>query len=144
MGLSRLYESKERKSKGLFAFLDYIEQHHKIIFSNDLKVKEELERVTDIDYITVQKYKVKLRDLNLIINNLISWRDKSYAHNDKKNFANKGKLGAKYPITYEDIEILINTADEILTEFQVGFNGKRTLIVANNIYDVDRVIKALL
>lgn len=144
MGLARLYEPAIRNSRGLFSLLNYIEQHHTKIFSNDPETMVKLGRKTEINHSTVMNYREKLAEIDSIINNLISWRDKSFAHNDKKYFGIKGQLGKDYPITYGDIEKLINLAEEILNTFQVGYNGNTTLIIPDNTYDVNKVLMALL
>lgn len=144
MGLARLYEPTGRNSRSVYSLLNFIGQHHKNIFSNDPETKTRLGREIDINHTIVKNYREKLAELDSITNNLISWRDKSFAHNDKKYFGIKGQLGKDYPITYGDIDKLKNTAEDILNTFQVGYKGNTTMIVPSNTYDVDKVLEALL
>lgn len=143
MGLARLFEPASRGSKSINKFLNFIESNHKKVFSNDPITKEKLGRNSDIDESTVMKHRERLNEVEPIINNLISWRDKAFAHNDKKFFKDREALGREFPITYKEIENLIELAAEILNTYQVGYNGKYTAVIPSNTYDVDKVIMAL-
>lgn len=143
MGLAKIYEPASRDSKSINKFINFIEGNHKKIFLNDPITKKKLGRTSDIDGSTVIKHREKLTEVEPIINNLITWRDKAYAHNDKKYFKDREALGRDFPITYKEIEDLIELAAEILNTYQVGFKGASTHIIPTNTYDVDAVIKAL-
>lgn len=143
MGLAKIFEPASRDSKSINKFLNFIESHHKKIFLNDPITKEKLGRTSDIDESTVIKHREKLNEVEPTINNLIAWRDKAFAHNDKKYFIDRESLGRDFPIKYKEFENLIELAAEILNTYQVGYNGTSTHIIPSNTYDVDTVIKAL-
>src|SRR5690606_29125599 len=102
-----------------------------------------LGRSRDIDHRTVKEHINLLQELSPIIENLIAWRDKSYAHHDIKFFKKQDLLVEEFPITYSEFEKLIVLAGKILNEYQVGYNGKTTVIEPTNILDVDIVLRAL-
>lgn len=143
MGLARIFEPASRDSKSIYKFLNFIEGNHKKIFKNDLITKKKLGRDSDIDESTVRKHREILTGVEPIISNLITWRDKAFAHNDKKYFKDRDALGKDFPITYEEIQKLIELAGEILNTYQVGYNGSYTQIIPSNTFDVDTVLKAL-
>ncbi|MFW7187532.1 hypothetical protein [Lysinibacillus sp. BNK-21] len=143
MGLARLFEPSSRGSKNINKFLNFIEGNHKKIFSNDPITKEKLGRKSDIDESTVINDRERLNEVEPIISNLIAWRDKAFAHNDKKFFKDRGALGKEFPITYKEIENLIELAAEILNTYQVGYNGNYTTVIPTNTYDVDKVLMAM-
>lgn len=143
MGLARLFEPASRGSKSIYKFLSFIEGNHKKIFSNDPITKRKLGRYTDIDESTVIKHRERLNEVEPIINNLLSWRDKAFAHNDKKFFKDREALRRDFPIKYSEIENLIEIAAEILNTYQVGYNGNNTVVIPSNAYDVDQVFRAL-
>ncbi|MFB4168255.1 hypothetical protein [Virgibacillus sp. JSM 102003] len=143
MGLAKIFEPASRDSKSINNFLNFVESNHKKIFLNDSTTKKKLGRTLNIDESTIIKHKEKLCEVEPIVKNLLSWRDKSFAHNDKRYFKDREALGRDFPITYKEIENLIQLAAEILNTYQVGYNGNSTHIIPSNTYDVDKVINAL-
>lgn len=143
MGLAKLYEPPSRKSKGIFNFLNFVEANHKNIFSNEEHIKEELGRSKDIGHQTIKEHKKILEEVSPSIDNLIAWRDKSYAHNDKKFFNKQKLLSENFPITFSEFENLINIAGEVLNDYQIGYNGNKTVIEVSNVHDVEYVLNAL-
>lgn len=143
MGLARLYEPPTRNSKSIFKFLNFIENNHKQIFSNDPQVKKKLGRSSDVDYSTVIKHREQLSEVGTVINNLLTWRDKAFAHNDKKYFSARESLGIEFPLTYKEIETLIELAADIFNTYQIAYNGIKTVIEPTNTYDVNNVLEVL-
>lgn len=143
MGLAKLYEPNSRNSKNINKFLNYIEAHHREIFDNSSATKCRLGRDTDINTSIVRAHMERIEQYQRPINNLIAWRDKKFAHNDKKYFSTERELAKDFPITFGEIEELINLASEILNTYQVGFNGTHTVVEPTNTFDVDNVIESL-
>ncbi|WNF36577.1 hypothetical protein RJD24_19480 [Bacillaceae bacterium IKA-2] len=143
MGLAKLFEPASRKSKNIFNFLNFIEANHHKIFSNVSQINSKLGSGNDIDHSTVKKHREQLEKVESIINNLISWRDKAFAHNDKKYFKSNGLISKEFPLTYKEIEYLIELSADILNSYQVAYNGNRTHTIPANVYDVDKVFLAL-
>jgi len=143
MGLAKLYEPSCRGSMNLNKFLNIIEGNHKAIFLNDLSTKEKLNQSLDIDNTTVQIHREEIKNHERIIENLLAWRDKSFAHNDKKYIFNREMLSKDFPITYKEFENLIELADEILNTYKIGYSGSQTHIIPSNAFDVDVVLEEL-
>lgn len=140
LGLSKICEKRNPKGKNIFSFLTFLEGHHSMIFSNISSKKQ-----NSIDYTVIALHKIELENHSNCIENLLAWRDKSYAHYDKKYIGdNIQTLGNDFPITYGEIERLINSLGEILNTYQSAFNDTVTHLVPSNTYDVDIVLNALL
>lgn len=133
MGLSRIFESGRRSDKNIFKFLGFLEANHKYIFKEN----------TVVNHLTIQEDKKKLDEVKDIIDNLITWRDKIIAHNDKIYFKKEGLLSEQYPIEHNNIKMLIDLGAEILNKYQSAYNDKHTVMEVLNVYDVKKVIQAL-
>ncbi|RQW23316.1 hypothetical protein EH196_00430 [Bacillus sp. C1-1] len=143
MGLAKLYEPSSRKTVNLNKFLNIVEGFHTEIFSNDPDIKKRLGRTTNVNSDTVRKHKNELNEQEKIIKRLLAWRDKFFAHNDKKYFYNKNVVSKEFPINFYEYEQLITLAADILNTYSIGYSGKYHDIKACNIYDVDILFKAL-
>lgn len=143
MGLAKLFEPSRRGVKSLSKFLNFLEANHSYIFSNDPLQMERLGRSTPIDASTVSLHKTTLEEMELLIDYLTTWRDKSFAHNDPTYFVDRTRLATDYPITYGEIERLISFAIEMLNTYSIGFSGSVRSFEATNIYDVENIISAL-
>ncbi|HAL00788.1 MAG TPA: hypothetical protein DCP50_07435 [Exiguobacterium sp.] len=145
MGLAKFIEPPRTRgeAKSLSKFLNFLEANHSYIFSNDPLEMERLGRTTPIDASTVSSHKTILEEMESIISHLITWRDKSFAHNDSAYFVDRSRLATDYPITYGEIERLIGFAIEMLNTYNVGFSGSVRSFELTNINDVDNVLRAL-
>lgn len=168
MGLSKLCEERNLKGNNIFSFLKFLETHHSTIFPNNSnkqgqqthekaivvspKLYETEMDITiekhrpKIDMALIEKHKTQLKDFNdKCIKPLMKWRDKSFAHNDKKYIGqNIEKMGEDFPILYGDIGKLISLIGDILNTYQVAYNNTSTDLIPTNTYDVDIVLQALL
>lgn len=140
LGLSKICEKRNPKGKNIFSFLTFLEGHHSMIFSNTSSKKQ-----IPIDYKMIAQHKIELDNHSNCIDNLLAWRDKSYAHYDKKYIGeNNQMLGKDFPIKYGEIEKLIISLGDILNSYQSAYKDTITHLIPSNTYDVDIVLDALL
>lgn len=131
--LSKLYENN-RSDRNLNKFLNFIEQNKNIY--------EECEG-KNINNCLIDKHRQMIVDSKSILDNLFVWRDKCYAHNDKKYFFNNQQLSADYKITVGDVEKLIELANDILDCYSRPYYKYIRGIDNTNQYDVDIVLDIL-
>ncbi|PWK13335.1 hypothetical protein [Tumebacillus permanentifrigoris] len=89
---------------------------------------------------SVEEVRRKVMEKQALIDRLLVWRDKHYAHSDRDYYFDKEKLGAISPI---EIRGLIEFAGEILNYFLGVLNNNSIHISATNSLDVDKVLNIL-
>lgn len=149
MGLSKLFESKERSYGNIYTFLQFIEDNR-----STFSLPRRLEREQNIggleDYIR-ESFLVEIEDKlagnfksleeqTKRIKILMHWRDKYYAHNDKTYFLKPDLITTEMPLLYEDIEVLIDTATQILNDYSIRFDGKFKINYISNYDDIDNIL----
>ncbi|WP_227936021.1 AbiU2 domain-containing protein [Alkalihalobacillus deserti] len=143
IGLAKIYEKRNKKGRTIFNFLDFIEANYKGIFSNNLELMKKQSRDYEITNELISEHKLLLEKQEPILNNLFAWRDKSFAHMDKKYFDDRGLLGEDYPITIEQIRHLIELLTDILNKYGGAYNGNIQIVKATNVTDIDRILNWL-
>ncbi|MFD4490730.1 hypothetical protein ACM1TL_05450 [Lysinibacillus capsici] len=167
VGLSKLCEERNSNGTNIYSFLNYIEKNHPLIFPNcsnkekqytpektmDVSPKmyeTEMDLIlnipkTKIDVALIKEHRTQLNEYTDCINNLLAWRDKSFAHYDKEYIGESiEKMGEKYRIKYGDLSELISLIGKILNSYQSAYYDSTTSIIPANTYDVDNVLQALL
>ena len=150
MSLAKLFETERRGSYGnLHTYLKFVTDN-KEIFSLDERFRRDPNIGALEDYIK-EGFKIEIEDLlkeheNLIkeqgvrIDILLHWRDKYYAHNDKRYFINPSLIAEEMPLLYDDIDKLIDTTTKILNAYSVRFDGKFKLNYFSNYDDIDKIL----
>lgn len=77
------------------------------------------------------------------IDNLRNQRNKFFAHLDKNYGNNTKKLVDDFPVTFKDIEILLQTANEICNKISVAFDESWHFTKSSNVFDIDNLLKKL-
>lgn len=140
MGLAKIFEKRNGDGINIFRFLEHIENHSLLIF--DIPTKEH-QPIVDKNLIT--QHKEELNKHSLLIDHILAWRDKSFAHFDKKyNGENSKKVGQDFPIYNHEIGELINLLGYILNTYQSAYKDTVTHLIPVDTYDVDNVLLALL
>lgn len=140
MGLYKICEKRNPKGKNIFSFLTFLERNHSLIY--DIPPKESKPTV---DITLIRQHREELDKYSHCIDHILAWRDKSYAHYDKKYIGENIKMiGQDFPITYGEIGKLISLLGDILNTYQSVYNDTVTSLVPSNTYDVDIVLQALL
>lgn len=145
ISLAKLYENydgKKRSGRNLMKFLNYVEMNQDIFPKDkDTRRKNRCNYLINSDL--VNKHRQLIKDSKSKIDNLFYWRDKYYAHFDKKYFEKPETLGKDAELTIGHIRDLIKLATEILNDYSVAYNGTFHSIRATNLYDVDNVLEIL-
>lgn len=141
MGLSKLCEKRNSNGKNIFNFLDFLEKNFMLIFSNnELKINQ-----FTINTHTINNHRDEIEKHSACITNVTAWRDKSFAHFDKKyGSENSPSIGEDFPIIYGDMVKLIDLLGEVLNTYQSAYKGSVTSIKPSNTYDVDKVLQTLI
>lgn len=77
------------------------------------------------------------------IDNLRNQRNKFFAHLDENYKNNTKKLVDDFPVTFKDIEILLQTANEICNKITYAFDESSHSTKSSNVFDIDNLLKKL-
>jgi AbiU2 len=91
----------------------------------------------------IEEYRAGIEDKNKIINHLFTWRDKVFAHNDKKYFFDRNQLLVDAELTTQNINDLIEYVRETINTFSIALDGKAWYPESSNVMDVDKVLDIL-
>lgn len=139
IGISRIYEKRNKDGKNIYNFLDFVEANFNVLFPTEYENKDVSSFNAEISPRTIKKQRDKLEEKQSILHNLFTWRDKSFAHLDKKYFEERSLLGDDHPLRYEDLRSLIELVADILNKYE-GLEGRSRSIKLLNITDIDRIL----
>lgn len=140
-GLIKLFNICMNCSK-LFPNKRYNEFHQ-----TDLKTGKTVDTLRDeikIDVMQdINKLRKELIDKESIVNNLRGQRDKFYAHLDKKYFMNKRDLSKDFPVSFDDVELLLDFAGEMCNTLLLDLCGEAIFYQSSNYDDVKNILDQL-
>jgi len=145
VSLARYYDSYKilnRSERNLIRFINYVEQNLDI-FPSDRDTLKKLNIIHHVNSILIKEHRKLIQDVNPILDKLFTWRDKHFAHYDKKHFFNTEILENNYGLTINEIRTLILLAKKILNHYSIGYNGVANAVRASNLFDMDAVIEIL-
>lgn len=125
--LAKLYSESDDRS--IIKFVNFIEQNAK-----------DIGNVTVVSRL-VNKHREEFVKFEEAIQYLYTWRNKSYAHYDKKYFYDSDKLAHDAPLLIGYIRKLIQLAGRIINDYQKEFNGYYSVFEAENKYDIDKLLE---
>ncbi len=128
----RLYDPN-KSAKTIEKLLNFIKSNYKTIFHPNRKVK--------LDEINMDIKKNSDHEDHIKI--IKKYRDKYYAHNDKKYFGDFKKLVESYPLDYSIIENLINITIDIYQKYYKAYYGELMPLEYVNCHDIKHIIYAL-
>ena len=132
LSLAKLYET--RSDRNLDSFLKFVEGNLKSITWQNTPVTKE--------QIVTQRELIKSREAT--IKNILSQRDKFYAHHDKEYFTENTSLGLDYPITIDDVEELIRIAQEINSAHNFALTGEMPMTLHEfHVMSLDNIFQVL-
>ncbi|MGE5329884.1 MAG: hypothetical protein ACM3KR_10305 [Deltaproteobacteria bacterium] len=145
ISLAKLYENyngKNRSDRNICKFLNFIEQNSDI-FTQDEETLQKFRCNYRVDSLLIKKHRKLIEDSKSKLDNLFYWRDKCYAHNDKKYFLDSTALGNDAGLTIKSFRELIKLAQDILNDYSIAYSGTYKSIRATNLFDIDHVLDAL-
>lgn len=113
MTLSKLLED-DRGDKTLQKFINYTATNRKSIKWSNNK---------DVAYEDITKQLELLEQINIEIKNLLTQRDKYFAHADNAYFFDPGKLSDDYPSAYNEMNLILSTIQGVISEHSCWFRG---------------------
>ena len=150
MGLSKLYDN-DTEAMSIHKIINTCENFAKLFPSfhvNDYQGEDGnttvySEKITIDIHKDIKEMRKLIQNLEKEIYSLKGRRDKFYAHNDKKYFANIHRLVQDHPLNYNDIELLINTIGKILNKLLGDLSGEVYLTYHKNYDDIEDSLKLL-
>jgi hypothetical protein len=145
ISLARIYENyngRKRSDENLNTFLDFVEKHTDI-FPHDEEILCKYRCKHKVDALLIKKHRDLVQEHKEKLDNLFCWRDKHYAHFDKKYFIESDSLGQDAEFTIKDMRELIRLAKNILNDYSIAYSGTNNLVTPTNIFDIDKVIEIL-
>ncbi len=122
MTLSKLVEGT-RSDKTIQKFINYTEANHKHI-----RWKK------SITHKDISQQRQLLQNIQDQIDNLLTQRDKYFAHADKEYFFEPGKLSADYPSAYSEMVLILSTVQKIISEHSEWVNGSMKIDMSGFAY----------
>ncbi|MFC0525514.1 hypothetical protein ACFFGV_18170 [Pontibacillus salicampi] len=135
VGLTKIFERRNKNGRTIYNFLNYIEWNYKGIFLNKPKLN-----TTEITVDIIKEQRFKLEQQDHLLNNLFAWRDKSFAHMDKKYFEDRAQLGEDFPLTIKQLRLLIELVAEILNVVEGAYSDSSWSFNATNVTDIDNIL----
>ena len=134
MTLSRILD-RHADSLSIWKFLNYVERNRKIfskdVFSQRMKgntyYDSLMESHTPITRKEIEEDRQELGNLEHIIDNLNTWRDKVIAHTDRKFLLTGRIVYEEYPLQRQQLQEVIDTLLKIINRYSRAYNSSTYL-----------------
>lgn len=129
--LSKLFDKREHRS--LRYYVEQVKTHFRTL---------EIDR----EYFTLKLVESQLEEIDAAqstIENLITQRDKVYAHSDSKYFGKETNLHKDAPLSVGDLSQLVDLAKKIVESHYLAFHDTQLPIRILGTEDVDDLIQAI-
>lgn len=120
VGFSRIFERQNRSKGNIHKFLSHARAHHTKIQNADSSLSREI----------VDRHIDELRKHAKTIDLITNRRDQYVAHMDLKYLENPEKLDEDFPLKFDELRQLINTAMLVVGEHEEWLTGKRHFQIA--------------
>lgn len=138
-----------RSERGLVNLLNFIEQHRDIFQVKELQRRKDypddhwmLQKRDPVTIQRIQADRKKIADFKPLASFKLR-RDKYYAHFDREYFFARTKLQETAPLTWGDLEKVVQLGKEILNAYSADFDGNVHSIEPINAADVDHLLDRL-
>ncbi len=142
----------EKGQRGIFDFLTFIETNRKMFSIEELRrcrnypdnhwVLDRRSNQGEITFEKINKDRERIKSLGCLESFKIR-RDKFQAHFDKEYFFNRGGLTDKAPITWGDLEKVLEVLWEVINEYSAAYDAHFFESASSNINDLDNILDAL-
>ena len=139
----------ERSERGLVNLLNFIEQHRDVF---DIKELQRRKNYPDNHWMLKNRAPVTIESIQADSKRIAEFkplasfklrRDKYHAHFDKKYFFDRGKLQEDAPLSWEDLEQVVQLGKEMLNAYSADYDGNLHSIEPINAADVDQLLDQL-
>jgi hypothetical protein len=152
--LSKMLE--ERKSRDdsvtVWKFLGFIE-NNLALFDRKLCLKRCRSKYGYDDIARENHKKLTLADINSdrrnleeyrkVINNVLGWRDKKVAHNDKRFSFGNMRVSEKYPISFEQLTDITEQLKKIFNRYSLAYDSTEYAFNVPGDYGVQLILEAI-
>jgi hypothetical protein len=139
----------DRSERGLVNFLTFIEYNREIFAIKELQRRKNYPNdhwmLRNREPITLESIQSD-RQRIMVFKPLASFklrRDKFHAHFDKEYFFDRNNIHEDAPLTWGDLEQVVQLGEEILNSYSVDYDGKSPHIEPINAGDIDNILDRL-
>jgi hypothetical protein len=138
----------EHAERGIFNFLKFVEHHRDIFTIEHLKRRRNYPDghwMLDRDPIarqTINEHRKSIQNLDCL-KSFKTRRDKFHAHFDKKYFFDRKRLADEAPLTWGDLEKVIEALADIINHYSADYDGQLFSLEPMNIKDLDYLLDRL-
>lgn len=138
ISLTKLFDSDSKVAGNLKKLISIAEGVNSSVYEgqNDTGI-------SIINTSTLEGYKKQLEEQKPIIDNLFKWRDKVFAHYDKKYYLDRNRIHSDAQVRYEEIDILFELLHSILNNFSLALSGTALYPEATDALDVERLFNVI-
>jgi AbiU2 len=139
----------KRSERGLLNFLTFVEQNRELFDIRELQRRKNypddhwmLQDREPVTFATIQKDRQRITDFKPLKSFKLR-RDKFQAHFDKEYFFERDKLPEDAPLTWGDLEQVVQLGKEILNSYSADYDGSTHAVEPINAGDVDHLLDRL-
>ena len=139
----------ERSERGLVNLLIFIEQHRDIFHIKELQRRKSyphehwmLQDRKPVTIDSIQADRTRIAEFKPLASFKLR-RDKYQAHFDKEYFFDRAKLKEDAPLTWGDLEQVVQLGKDILNAYSADYDGNLHSIEPINAADVDQLLDQL-
>jgi AbiU2 len=139
----------DRSERGLLNFPTFVEQNRKIFDIKELQRRKNypddhwmLQNREPVTFASIQKDRKRIAEFKPLTSFKLR-RDKFQAHFDKEYFFERDKLPEDAPLTWADLEQVVQLGTEILNSYSADYDGNTRAVEPINAGDVDHLLDRL-
>lgn len=138
----------EHAERGIFNFLKFIEYNQGMFAIEQLKRRRNYPAghwMLDREPIKLEKIKADRKRIRefVCLQSFQTRRDKFHAHFDKEYFFDRERLANEVPLTWGDLEKVVEILGEIINHYSAAYDGQLFSLTPMNINDLDYLLDRL-
>ena len=151
-GLMHMFKvfKRQKDSITIEEFLDFVESNLEL-FSTEAfskreagsSYKKQIKNHCPVTPQDVKNDRYKLDGFKQVIKNLMTWRDKKYAHIDKKFALGQIDISKDFPIKLTELEDITTNVADILNRYSRAYDSSTYIVDMVGTYGVDIVLGAI-
>ncbi|TQR40172.1 hypothetical protein [Paenibacillus popilliae] len=138
ISLTKLFDSDSKVVGNLKKLIDIAEGVNSSVYEEQNNAG-----ISIINKSTLEGYKKQLEEQKPILDNLFKWRDKVFAHYDKKYYLDRKRIHSDAQVRYEEIDILFELLHSILNNFSLALSGRALYPEAIDALDIERLFNVI-
>jgi|GEM_PF-4781548 len=138
ISLTKLYDSDSKVPGNIRKLISVAEG-----ISSSVYEEQNNTGISIINTPTLERYKKQLEEQKPILDNLFKWRDKVFAHYDKKYYLDRKRIHSDAQVKYEEIDNLFELLHSILNDFSLALSGTALYPEATDALDIERLFNVI-